>query len=173
MRGYAIGGHRDAPEWALRLAAKCAAHALSEGSWLRTGGAKGIDEWAARGAALVPNAGGRLEIVLPWEGFRGAAEGHPDANVWVISPAHLEVCLRLTPEVGRKPQGVQRLMARNVGVLLGKDLKTPVDRVICYRVRPGGTDHLVRCARMLGIRVYNIADPAVRGPLERRFGSSD
>ena len=62
-------------------------------------------------------------------------------------------------------QGARRLHARNCHQILGLDLKTPVDFVVCYTPnanRSGGTGQALRIAERLNIPIFDYGDP--RGP---------
>lgn len=47
--------------------------------------------------------------------------------------------------------------ARNMHQILGIDLKTPVDMVICWSPGHGGTEQALRLARAYGIHIVNLA----------------
>lgn len=52
----------------------------------------------------------------------------------------------------------KRLFGRNSQIILGEDLNSRVDFVICYTENPenGGTSHSLRIAKAHGIKIYNL-----------------
>jgi hypothetical protein len=55
--------------------------------------------------------------------------------------------------------GAKKLMARNCHQVLGQDLKTPVDFIVCWTKNGninGGTGQALRIAKKLNIPVYNL-----------------
>ena len=92
----------------------------------------------------------RVETIL--EGLLQAAQFHP---AW-----------------DRCSQGVRKLHGRNMHIILGADLQTPVSFVVCWTVDGaiiGGTGVALRCAMQHNIPVFNLALPghldAARGSL--------
>lgn len=56
--------------------------------------------------------------------------------------------------------GVMKLHARNCYQILGEDLKTPVDFVVCWTPgcrNVGGTSQTLRIAKVYKIKVFNLA----------------
>lgn len=139
-----------------RLAAR-----LSDlGFTLYSGRADGADQSFEAGAKA------RAEIFVPWKGFnehnnrhhlKGTTPSHDAHKISESIAPHLESCSR----------GVQNLMARNVHQILGKDLMSPVDFVICWTKDgatrasqvnrgTGGTGHAINLADKNNIPVFNL-----------------
>ena len=153
MANYYAGiGSRETPADVLRTMKICASK-LEKGIIipstprerryiLRSGGAKGAD--SAFEAGVIARQKKEIFIASDCtaEAEALSAEFHPywdNLNQWV-----------------------RYLMGRNVMILLGRDLKTPVDFVMCWtpgaRVT-GGTGHGLRVAKHFGIQVFNMANP--------------
>ena len=67
--------------------------------------------------------------------------------------------MKYHPNWYRLSVGARRLMARNCHQILGEDLKTPVNFVICWTKdggKTGGTGQAMRIADDLNIPIYNL-----------------
>ena len=62
------------------------------------------------------------------------------------------------PNWNRLSKGAKALHARNCHQVLGSDLSTPSEFIVCWRQNTGGTMQAVRIAEHYGIRVYNLAN---------------
>ena len=126
-----------------------------QGYTLRSGGAPGADSAFEAGCDL---AGGSKEIYLPWKGFEGNTSdlfGHCEKAAEIARKYH--------------PQGVglseknMKFMGRNSYQVLGGDLNSPVDFIVCWTPgakETGGTSQAMRIAKDLGIAIFNVADEA-------------
>jgi hypothetical protein len=150
------------------------AHRLSElGYTLLSGGAGGADEAFEEGCRL-QGCFGKKEIYLPWPGFR-----HLKGRRCVTLPSAeaFRVAEAVHPAWKRLNDTAQALMARNSHQVLGADLRSPVDFVVCWtpdacetevgRSREtGGTGQAIGLADRWGIPVVNLAGgKAVMGRL--------
>ena len=132
------------------------ARRMDEAGWhLSSGGANGADRSFAAGASAQQRT-----IWLPWSGYNGLSG--PDCRV--PTSQQLQQCLaiaeRLHPAWHKCGQGVRKLHARNVNILLGPDLKRPVDAVVCWTERGqavGGTGMGLRIATEHDIPIFNLA----------------
>ncbi|MHB1641919.1 MAG: DUF4326 domain-containing protein [Acidithiobacillus sp.] len=156
---YAGVGSRSTPDHVLQVIRKVA-HRLSElGYTLLSGGAAGAD------SAFEEGCFGRKEIYLPWPGFRQLKGRHyvtlPIAEAFRVAEA-------VHPTWKRLNDTAQALMARNSHQVLGADLRSPVDFVVCWtpdgceseaaRSRAtGGTGQAIALADRWGIPVVNLA----------------
>lgn len=118
------------------------------GFTLRSGAAEGADSAFEAG---VENA---KEIFIPWPRFNK----HPSL---LHSPSSEAIKMAATyhPAWNRCSHGAKLLHARNMHQMLGADLKTAVEFVICYTSDgkdSGGTGQALRVARKLEIPVYNL-----------------
>jgi hypothetical protein len=80
---------------------------------------------------------------------------------------------RIHPVFARLPKSSRRLHARNAHQILGADLRSPVEMVVCWtpgaRGR-GGTGSAIRLARSREIPVHDLADIAARRQLGQLLG---
>jgi hypothetical protein len=132
---------------------------LARRGWtLRSGGAVGADSAFEKGAR---EAGGRCEIYLPWPGYNE----HADSRLVEASPEAYDLMAQIHPVFARLPRSSRRLHARNAHQILGADLRSPVEMVLCWtpgaRGR-GGTGSAIRLARSRGVPVHDLADLAGR-----------
>lgn len=162
-RSYYAGiGSRQTPPDIIAKMERIAARLAIRGLWLRTGGADGADSAFWRGCREVR---GPLDLWVPWEGFNGHY-----GSFFVPTKSHFEAASKLHPAWNRLERGPQALHARNVGQVLGADLSTPVEMVICWTkdcaetglersVKTGGTGTAIQLAWECDIPVYNLARP--------------
>lgn len=123
---------------------------LKHNAVLRSGNADGSDKAFQEGAVT-------QEIYLPWETFNGG-------NIHAV-PVHKDIfntataiALKYHPSPNRLRPAVKKLHGRNTLILLGRDLVTPVDFVLCcQRKTAGGTELGIKMALDFNIPVYNIA----------------
>ena len=165
-RFYAGIGSRETPSDVLTLMASIAEQ-LANGGWtLRSGHALGADQAFEHGAGIMS------EIYLPFPMFQAAVPIHgevftrPTAAAWRLAS-------QIHPAWDRCTNFARDCHARNMHQVLGWDLATPVDFVICWaRLDPdgnprGGTAQAVRLARREHISVFNLVIPEHRARLER------
>lgn len=151
MKAYAGIGSRSTPENECGVMIDLAGTLAEVGYTLRTGGAKGADEAFLMGAAL--RAGGAWSLWLPWQGYNGHEGTLPTAKAF-------EVARRFHPAWHMCGPGAQKMHARNANIVLGADLATPVEFVVCWTPRGepvGGTGQALRIAAAYDIPVYNLA----------------
>ena len=140
---YAGVGARTSPPHIITTMTKIASLLASKSYLLRSGGAKGADSAFETGCDSV---GGLKEIFtknsyIPPEAFDLAASVHPAWNK--CSPI------------------ARRLHGRNSMIILGKNLNTPVNAVICYTPKGkiiGGTGNTIRIAKKYNIPIINLAE---------------
>ena len=136
MKVYAGIGSRKTPKNILSLMTKSARRLDSLGWTLRSGGALGADLAFELGA-------GRKEIYLPWRAYAMARRYHP---AWDrCSPA------------------ARKFHARNCYQVLGRDLATPAEFVLCWTPQgkvTGGTGQALRIAEDYGVQIINMFNPS-------------
>ena len=148
IKYYAGIGSRQTPMEILKLMTATARKLEAHGYVLRTGGAEGADTAFALGAKNV-------EIYRPEQ-----ADGEA-----------LSLASTLHPAWGRCSDYARRLHARNCYQVLGRDLRTPSEFVICWTpdscvsaatrsIHTGGTATAIVLAERSGIRVYNLHIPS-------------
>jgi hypothetical protein len=144
MKFYAGIGSRETPSHILQVMSEDAYRLQARGYILRSGAAEGAD------SAFEAGAGDQKEIWLPWRGF----QNHPSRLL--PSLAAFEMAARFHPAWERCSRGARALHARNCHQVLGADLATPVEFVLCWTKdgrASGGTGQAIRIAEAHGIPV--------------------
>jgi len=163
MKYYTGIGSRQCPEPILALMTDIAFYFRNKGYTLRSGGASGAD------SAFEAGAGSNKEIFLPWKGFNKSKNPYieiPDEAYKIAGEFH--------PVWDKLKNAVQRLHARNVMQILGRDLKTPSNLVICWTKDGkmiGGTAQALRIAKACEIPIFNLAIKDVRNKLEEKIAA--
>lgn len=155
---YAGVGSRGTPPEVLALITSVARRLAERSYTLFSGGAPGADQAFERGAV-------DKTIFLPWPSFQSrppAPHDHdqPSAEAFRVAALLHRAWDRLSP-------AAQKLMARNAHQVLGADLRSPVDFVVCWtpdgcesestRTRgTGGTGQAIALASRFGIPVFNL-----------------
>jgi hypothetical protein len=141
-------GSRETPKEVM-VAMTSLAKQLQERKWiLRSGGADGADLAFERGA------GSKKNIFIPWKGFNDSLS--PFFN---IPDKAFLVAAKIHPAWGRLKQGAQKLHARNIMQVTGRNLKVKSKFIVCWTPKgqyKGGTTTAMRLAEMLDIKVFNL-----------------
>ena len=141
-------GSRDTPTGVLRMMTKIAQGlAKTDDAILRSGGAKGADSAFEDGAD-------KKEIYLPWKGFNDN-----DSPLFDITNEAYEMAKHYHPAWNRCSSAARKFHARNCYQVLGKDLDTPTDLVICWTPGgkiTGGTGQALRIALDYNININNL-----------------
>lgn len=156
---YAGIGSRNTPPAMLARMQQAAERLAAMGYTLRSGAASGAD------SAFEDGAGEKKEIFTPWEGFGGRQTPYS-------SPTReaMDVAAAVHPSWQKLTNAVKLLMARNSHQILGLDLRSPVDFVVCWTpdgaeleqdrtLATGGTGQAIALASRWGIPVFNFANP--------------
>lgn len=149
-RYYAGIGSRETPLVICKDMTYIAEH-LRELYTLRSGHAGGAD--------LAFEAGSEMnkQIFLPYDGFNGGKVD--DVNFFTYSPEAMKLASFYHPAWKNCSFAAKRFHARNCHQVLGPDLKTPVEFVICYTERgllKGGTAQAMRIAKDHDIPIFNL-----------------
>ena len=146
---YAGIGSRETPA-AVRARFFMLASTLGDAGWtLRSGGAEGADQAFEQGLA----AHHPREIFLPWPGFSGNR-----SRLFKPGPAAFALAEQFHPPWHRCSQAAKRMHARNMQQVLGEDLATPVEFVVCWTpdgAGGGGTGQAIRLAKDRGIPIFD------------------
>lgn len=140
-------GSRETPQIALSCFTTLAMMLAQEGYTLRSGGAEGAD------SAFEKGAGDNKEIYLPWKNF-----SNNPSNNFVVSEEALEMAAKYHLYWDRCSPGARKLHGRNCYQVLGLDLKSPTDFIVCYTKDGkggGGTGQALRIAKDLGIKIFD------------------
>lgn len=154
---YAGIGSRKTPGEMLEAMEKIGRALAYKGCILRSGGAKGADSAFERGCDI---AKGRKKIFLPWKGFEGSSSKLVLTEFTNYKEAEA-LARRYHPNYEALSQGAKKLMARNGYQVLGVDLQTPADFIVCYTENgeiKGGTGQALRMAADYGIPVFNLGN---------------
>jgi hypothetical protein len=144
MKIYTGIGSRETPSPILKDMTDIAQKLHLEGYTLRSGAAQGAD------SAFEAGAGGRVEIYLPWPRFNG------HSSRLFPTPEAFTMAAKFHPAWDRCSRGAQALHARNCHQVLGMDLSTPSEFVVCWTRdgrASGGTGQAIRIAERFGIPV--------------------
>ncbi|GIK44892.1 MAG: hypothetical protein BroJett012_07950 [Betaproteobacteria bacterium] len=156
-RCYAGIGSRETPKAILATMRKIAIRLGEMGYTLRSGGADGAD-------TAFEEAAKSKEIFLPWPDFNGRK-----SVFGVPSDGALEVASTLHPGWAKLGNSVKALHGRNSHQVLGEDLDSPSDFVVCWTrdgaeteaqrsEKTGGTGQAIALADRWGIPVFNLAN---------------
>lgn len=160
---YSGIGSRETPAEVLNQMRVIAHIAAEQHYVLRSGGANGADLAFEQGCDI---AGGESEIYLPWKKFN-----QNPSPLYSVSFKALELAKYIHPCFDRMKQPAQLLMGRNMYQVLGLNLDTPVEFVVCYTSdgcehysnyqpgKTGGTGAAIALASRLDIPVYNLRNP--------------
>lgn len=115
---------------------------------LRSGGACGAD------LMFEITHSGIKEIYLPWKDFNDNK-----SMLFIIPDAAFELAKTYHPTWDKLSMPVKRLMARNCMQVLGKDLNSPSEFLVCWTPKGkmiGGTSQALRVAIDKKITIYNL-----------------
>lgn len=166
MRFYTGVGSRETPEDILKAMRNIAEWLAMAGYVLRSGGADGADSAFEAGATRASQS----HIYLPWPCFNGRSIGYRRSRP---SPEAYAMAKTVHPAWDRLPAGARALHARNCHQVLGDDLVSPSDFVVCWtadgcdseatRTRAtGGTATAIVLASRSGIPVLNLRNEGAR-----------
>lgn len=142
MATYAGIGSRQTPPNILNLMSYIGERLAINGFTLNSGGAIGADK--------------AFEI--------GCIKGNGKHNIFRPENATLQaiqLAAHFHPAWDKCSDYAQRLHARNGFIILGKDLQSPVDFIVCWTPNgaiEGGTGQALRIAKTFNIPVFNLAD---------------
>lgn len=149
MKYYTGVGSRETPEKVCKYMSCIATSFEQLGYILRSGGAGGAD-LAFESGVLDPN---NKEIWLPWNGFNGSTSNLlPSDQSYKLAQTIHPVWNRLSP-------AAKSLHARNCNQVLGKDLATPSNFLICWTKNAeikGGTATAINLALNNNVPVLNL-----------------
>lgn len=141
-------GSRRTPKDILRYMKTFAVFLGTKGVILRSGGADGADTAFEIGCSYV---NGKKEIYLPWKNFN-----NNKSKFYNISNEAMKIAEKFHPAWNKLSDGARKLHSRNVYQILGYDLNTPTNLVICWSDGSGGTEQALRIAKHWKIKIYNL-----------------
>ncbi|WP_205617365.1 A1S_2505 family phage non-structural protein [Pelomicrobium methylotrophicum] len=140
---YAGGGARHAPLPVLRRMTRIAQRLEARGYVLRTGGGNDTDSAFEAGCA-------KKEVFLPWPGFNGRTSAFDS-----VSEEALAVASAAHPAFRRLTAEARLLAGRESHRILGADLRTPADFLVCWT--PDGAQSEAEIGRETGEAALAIA----------------
>lgn len=147
---YAGIGSRETPDEILRWFTIVGKYLAKKGFILRSGGADGADLSFEIGC---DKGFGEKEIFIPWKGFNGSG-----SSLCEVSQEMYDMAEKYHPYWHNLKDGAKKLHARNCSQVLGPDLKTPSQFIICYTKNgklTGGTAQALRIANDYKIPIFN------------------
>lgn len=147
---YAGIGSRETSKEILEHFEYIAGVLANKGFTLRSGGAKGADSAFENGC---DKAKGLKEIFLPWRGFENSI-----SQLYNISEEAMKIAATYHPYWYNLSQGAQKLQARNSYQVLGYNLNTYSDFIICWTKGgkgSGGTGQAIRIAKAYNVPVFD------------------
>lgn len=160
---YAGIGSRQTPPPVLKLMTAIATGLKNKKYILRSGGAVGADTAFHKGAQ------GQAEIFIPWKGYNGV---NAEVGTYNSYADWLELAAQYHPAWNKCGKGARLLHARNMYIILGKDLDSPVKWVICWTPNgevTGGTGQALRLAMDRGIPIFNLGIPEMYERAKRKY----
>ena len=142
-------GSRETPDDVGELMTNIAQELEEDGFILRSGGASGADSFFERGITNPRNK----EIYLPEKDFNKNI-----SKLFGVSNEALELASTIHPAWSKCRPYARLLHARNCYQVLGKDLRTPTDFVLCWTeggAIKGGTATAIKLAQKYSIPVLN------------------
>lgn len=145
MKYYTGIGARKTPALICEGMSQIGIFLQSHGYILRSGGAEGADTAFAKYVA-------NKEIYLPWKNFNGITDG-------IVPPYNEEFVKKYHPKFSSLTGGKRKLMSRNTYQVLGEDLLTKSEFIICWTAdgkTSGGTGQALRIAKDYNIPIFNM-----------------
>jgi len=158
MIKYAGIGARKTPEELLPKLTAAAASLAEAGVGLRSGGSWGADQAFYDGWQKV-GKDELVEVFVPYSGFRGFVSTHGNRVFGPPSKEARALAREFHPNWANVGDTGRMYLARNGYQVLGPDLKSPSDFVLCWTPggeEIGGTAQAIRVARGHGIPVINL-----------------
>lgn len=141
-------GARDTPEKVMAAMRNIATILARKKYILRSGGAVGAD------TAFEDFAGDSKEIYLPYKNFNGNK-----SHLYPATPEAYEMAAKYHPKWKSLKSSHKDFHARNMHQVLGRDLTTPTEFIICWTSdgkASGGTGQALRLAKSQDIMIYNL-----------------
>jgi len=149
-------GSRRCPQSICELFTEIGGEVRERGWYLRSGHALGSDYAFELGSKE------RCIVYLPWEGFNKEQPILGIPRVSLLRDEVLKMVYLFEPYAKDLSNGVKRIKSRNIFQVLGEDLETPSDVVICWTeggIVEGGTGLAINVAMANGIPIVNVGDP--------------
>lgn len=152
-------GAEDTPDDICKEMTRFATMMAKKGWILRSGGAPGADTAFEKGYEEYP---GLKEIYLPWKGFN-----KNPSPLHTVSQQAINIAAKHHPAWNNviKKEASVKLLGRDSYQILGLDLNSPCDLVVCWTKdgkKVGGTAQAMRIAEAWNIKIMNLAEYKVK-----------
>ena len=149
-------GSRQTPESVCKLFEEMGKEVLERGWWIRSGHSEGADYAFEIGAQQ------HCIVYLPWSGFNKEKPVLGTSTTYPLRDEVLKIVYKHEPYAKDLSDGVKLIKSRNVYQVLGVDLQSPSDVVVCWTEEGevvGGTGLAIKIATANKIPVVNVGDP--------------
>lgn len=170
---YAGIGSRETPQHVLSMMIDIGRICAEKGDMLRSGAASGAD--SAFEAGCDQSNGSMKEIYIPWDGFNNRHVAREDFVAVGATTSSLNLAKQFHPNWAACSRGARALHARNVCQVLGLNLDTPADLVICWTKNgagQGGTGQALRIAKHYNIKIHDLGIPNILAAYEAAIQES-
>lgn len=159
FKSYAGIGSRETPKDVCLYMTAIAKRLASLGYTCNSGGADGADAAFERGAVI------NRQIFLPWDGFNkrnidNLTKLHGEGS-YLVPEFNADLVRKYHPKPSALSDAGWKFMSRNSYQVLGKDLNTPAEFVLCWTKdgkASGGTGQALRIAKDRRIPIFNFYD---------------
>ena len=163
---YVGTGNQNCPPNIIDAIKRVAEMLEKEGYTMRCGGMEGCEDYFEKATT-------RHEIHVPWNGFNDK-----QSKFYFTSNHAKELAGRFQPGYdGLKPV-IQTFLAKNVRMIMGKDLKSPAMFMVTWSedgaetiqeksIKTGNTGHAIAVASAIKIPVFNLAKPDAESRLKQ------
>ena len=151
-------GSRETPDDVCARFEEMGREARTHGWWVRSGHADGADYAFERGAL------DHCIVYMPWSTFNKEKPVLGKPRSQQLRDEVLKIVYKHEPYAKKLSDGVKLIKSRNVYQVLGEDLKSPSDVVVCWTEDGeivGGTGLAIKIAMDNDITVINVGDPEV------------
>lgn len=159
---YTGVGSRETPRDMFDILVDYAEALARAGFTVSSGGAEGADTAFEVGA---DRGMGSKEIFLPWRGFNKNS-----SSLFGVTPEAMAIASTVHPAWHRLSEAAQKLHSRNVYQVLGLDLSSPSEFILCWTKdgmelekertsKSGGTATAIVLACRHNVPVFNLARP--------------
>jgi hypothetical protein len=155
---YVGTGNKETPDDVLKRMSVIAKTLEQFDFVLRTGGLEGPD-------AVFEDSVKNLELYIPWKGFN-----NKESKNYFNTTQSLDVAKMFHFGFDKLKPAIQAFLAKNVRMVLGKDLKSPAMFIVCWSEdgvehvkdrtsSTGNIGHIIAIASSMKIPVFNLGKP--------------
>ena len=148
-------GSRETPQEFLELFEELGEEARLHEWWIRSGHADGADYAFEKGARA------RCIVYLPWEGFNRQRPMLGIPRTQPLRDEVLKIVYQHEAYAKKLKDAIKLIKSRNVYQVLGEDLNSPADVVVCWTeegMPVGGTGLAIKIAMDYKIPIVNVGD---------------